>query len=371
MMKVLLLTTHLNRGGIGIYTVNLAKYLKQRSVDVTVASSGGDLECILADNGIPFEKLDIMTKSEVSFKVWKNLPVLVRLIRSGKFDIIHAQTRVAQVMAYISGKITKIPVVSTCHGFFKFRRFSRKLFPCWGERTIAISKSVRSHLLEDFRLNSSNVVLIYNGIELQRYLEVGKPDEELARELGIEPGDRVIGTIGRLSSVKGYKYLIRAFKDTVSRYDNIHLLLVGEGPEEKALRDEVQQLGLQDNVIITPGGKPLERYLSVMDVFCLPSIHEGLGLSLMEAMASGRACIASKVGGLVELIDHEKNGILVPPEDASALGSAIARIIDDIPLKQHLAACAKNKAADSFSIEDTVTGTIEVYEDVLVNWLTG
>ncbi len=365
-MKILLLTTHLNIGGVGVYTVNLARHLKKEGLDVTVASGGGELERVLSEDGVPHVALDIRTKVEFGVKVWKAVPALVKLIASGPFQLLHAQTRVAQVLGCLAGKITGVPLVSTCHGFFKHRRLSRRIFPCWGERVIAISKSVRGHLLEDFSVPPGRVTMIYNGIELERYVFLGPgKDHGLMREIGLSTGATVAGAVGRLSSVKGFKYLISAFKDVVSRRPGIQLLLVGEGPEEDALHRQVRELGLENKVFFTPGGGGMEKYLSLLDIFCLPSLHEGLGLSLMEAMAAARACIASNVGGLSELITSGVDGILVPPKDAEALSAAISRLAEDTRLRQELAKNARKKAAMSFSIEESVARTIEVYEQVL------
>lgn len=366
-MKVLLLATHLNVGGIGIYTVNLARHLKTAGVDVTVASAGGDLENVLSASGIRHVTMDIRTKFEFAPGVWKALPGLNRLVTGDGYQLLHAQTRVAQVLASSSGTSTGVPFISTCHGFFEHRRLSRKLFPCWGQRVIAISDSVREHLLNDFRLTPDRVTRIYNGIELDRYRggEPGIKDSALITDIGLDPDAPVVGTTARLSSVKGIGHLVNAFKEVVSRHRNAQLLIVGKGPKKNSLEKQVQALNMQKKVFMVPGGASIEKYLFLMDIFCMPSMHEGLGLSLMEAMAAGRACIASNVGGLPELITNEKNGILVPPGDPGALGRAILRLLDDGEFRRSLAENAKKKAFNDFSIERSVEKTIEVYREVI------
>ncbi len=365
-MKILLLTTHLNMGGIGIYTVNLARYLAKAGASVTVASSGGDLEGRLREEGVEHFHLDIKTKTELGPAVWKALPRLNRLVRDGGYDILHAQTRVAQVLACVSGKITGRPYISTCHGFFRYKRLGRKLFPCWGDRVIAISESVRRHLVDDFGFPAERVKLVFNGIELENYPSGGpEKDTDLLDSIGLARDATVIGSVGRLSSVKGYKYLVAAFGDLTSGPGRLQLLIVGDGPEKDILREQVSRLGLDENVFMVPGGASLGKYLGLMDVFCLPSVHEGLGLALMEAMASGRACVASDVGGLSELITHEKDGLLVPPEDPRALSESIARLTNDVSLRESFGKKAREKAARNFSIEESVTKTMEVYREVI------
>jgi len=365
-MKVLLLTTHLNIGGVGVYTVNLAKYLRKEGIDVKVASSGGDLENILAREGVEHLKINIKTKSEFGPAVWKALPVLARLARQHKFQIIHAQTRVAQALACMCQRMTGVPFVSTCHGFFRHDRLSRRVFPCWGDKVIAISDGVRAHLVTDFGLPAGRIVRIYNGIELENYRgDDPSRKDGILDDLKLDRGAAIVGTVGRFSSVKGFRYLVGAFENVAAKYPQARLVIVGKGPEEQALNRKIRQLGLEDKAHIVSNSMPDEKYLYLFDVFCLPSIQEGLGLSLMEAMAAGRACVASDVGGISELIADEKEGILVPPGDERALSAAIMRLVGDDDLRRELAQNARKKAMEKFSIKDTVKSTMEVYREVV------
>ncbi|MBU0547261.1 MAG: glycosyltransferase, partial [Candidatus Omnitrophica bacterium] len=140
-MKILLITTHINFGGISSYTFSLAKALINNGHEVVCASSSGEMHNIFKRNGIRTINIPINTKSELNPKILMSLIRLLLLNRTEKFDIIHAQTRVAQVLAYYMSKLTKIPFVSTCHGFFR-RNMGRQLYPCWGAVVIAISEQV-------------------------------------------------------------------------------------------------------------------------------------------------------------------------------------------------------------------------------------
>ncbi|MGB2601062.1 MAG: glycosyltransferase family 4 protein [Candidatus Omnitrophota bacterium] len=367
-MKILLLTTHLNTGGISTYTVNLARYLKGAGIEVTVASSGGNLTANLEKEDIPHVVLDIRTKSEFGIKVWKALPKLKRLVGDGNYDIIHAQTRVAQVLASLVKRSMGVPFISTCHGFFKSQRISRRLFPCWGDKVIAISKSVSAHLIEDLHVPKERVKMIYNGIELDRYQVPGASMEKnvLKENIGLGEDAFTVGTVGRLSPVKGHAYLIDAFKEAIRKQPGMQLLIVGEGPDEEMLKEKVRKAEITDKVFFAPGNDvPLEEYFSIMDIFCLASTSEGLGFSLMEAMAAGRPCIASNVGGLAELIIHTEDGLLVPSRDVSALGDAIHKLFSDGSLRQQLSDKARKKALSSFSIKDSVKKTVEVYKEIV------
>lgn len=365
-MKVLLLTTHLNVGGIGIYILNLARYLNKNGVEVAIASSGGELLPKLVSEDIPFIRLDIKTKADFGIKMWRSIPEVVKIVKEGNFDVVHAQTRVAQVAACLSRFFTKVPVVTTCHGFFQSKKLFRKLFPCWGDRAIAISKSVKGHLVNDLGAREEKVDVVYNGIDLDEYAAFSnEKDSALMSSLGISDDDIVIGTVGRLSPVKGYRFLLPALKIVLGSFSNVKLLMVGEGPEKKYLENEIEKLGISGNVVMTPGGSGLLKYMELMDVFCMPSVHEGLGLSLMEAMASGRACVASDIGGLSELITNGFDGFLVRSQDPDSLSEGIIHLIQDEKLRRQFSWNARVKAFREFAMEKSGERTIKVYEEAI------
>ena len=251
-------------------------------------------------------------------------------IKEKNIDIIHSNTRVTQVLSCIIEWLSGKPFVSTCHGFFK-KRFFRKIFPCWGKKVIAISQQVKEHLLKDFAVKEKDIVVIHNGIDVDRFRN-HKPEnsafggrEQLKTDLGLGSGP-VVGIIARLSDVKGHIYLIEAMKKVLKALPDAQLLIAGEGKMKDELVSLARHLGLEGKVFFLPQVCDTVKVLSIMDVFVMPSLKEGLGLALMEAMACGLAVIGSDVGGIKSLIQHDYNGLLVEPEDTVALSSAILEI---------------------------------------------
>lgn len=364
-MKVLIAATHLDKGGIAFYTVNLARHLKLLGIYSEVLSSGGELTGVLEKEGITHIQLPIRTKSEFGPAMWKALPSAVREVRKGAFDIIHAQTRVTQVMSEAILRSTGTPYVTTCHGFFKHRRLSRRILPCWGEKVIAISKSVKEHLVSDMKVPEKKVELVYNGIDLKEYGSMHKGMRgEVLREIGIDDSTVVVGTVGRLSPVKGFKYLIEAFDMVASKRKDMSLLFVGQGPEGETLMKQAKDSGLGDKIFFIAGKRPLGEYLSAMDIFCMPSLKEGFGLAVVEAMASGKPCIVSTAGGLKEIVTDGEDGVLVVPASARGLAEAIVRVAGDPGLMERFSKSAEKRALD-FSLEKSAKGTREVYRSVL------
>jgi len=358
-MNVLILTTHFNTGGITSYVLTLAKGLIQKGHSVCVVSSGGDREAELARTGADHVRMDIRTKSEISYKVFIHLPAIIKLARERHCDVIHAQTRITQVMAAIISFWTKIPYVATCHGFFRPRLF-RKIFPCWGKATIAISQQVQKHLIDDFGCVAQKVFLVPHGLSAisQRWSAQEKSQRRSALQL--RPGP-IVGIVARLSDVKGQDVLIRAMKEVVGRVPEAHLVIVGEGKTEPLLRALVHELSLEECVHFFPVANSEESLLPLFDVFAMPSRQEGLGLSVMEAQAQGLAVVASHVGGIPSLIEHGKTGILVAKESAKELADAIVDLLEH-PLKRvQLGQAAKTFAEKHFSLDVMVSETLNVY----------
>lgn len=362
-MNVLLLTTHLNIGGVAVYTVNLAKALKKEGVSVYVASGGGELLPVLKKNHIHHIKMGIKTKFEFHPKLIPAFFALRKIVKKYEIDVIHAHTRVSQVLAYFLSRATGAAFVSTCHGFFKHRRLSRKVFGAWGDHTIAISDAVRDHLINDFRLKESKVHLVYTGVECEKHEpSPAKNGNDTRLTEGVLRNHPVVGTITRLSPVKGLKYLIFAMKDILRKNQEVRLLFVGEGPEKASLRELSKSLGMEKSVFFAPNTINTQKYLSIMDVFVFCSLEEGLGLSLLEAMAADRPCVATAVGGVPSIVEDGITGILVPPKDQDALKAAILKLLNEKEFARSLAERARALVKEKFSLEKMVKEVIDVYK---------
>ncbi len=352
----------MNIGGIGRYVTNLAKALKGKGHSVFVASSGGELEKVLSKgNGIKHLYLNIRTKSELSPKIIKSFFALKSFIAKEKIDLIHAHTRVTQVLAALLSYYQKVPYVTTCHGFFK-KRLGRRIFGCWGQKAVAISEAVKNQLIHDFKVDENRVVLIHTGIELDKFLQ-NISDEKAAkskRRWNLD-GAHVIGTIGRLSSVKGQDVLLRAAKRLVEDFSDVKVLLVGDGPDEDRLRRLSAKLGLDKNVIFAGSVDDTIEAIPAMDIFILPSIKEGLGLSLVEAMAFGRPCIASRVGGIESLIEDGVTGMLVKPGDPDELARAVKYMFYNQEKAEVFKEAARKRVVEDFDIEKMASQVEKVY----------
>jgi len=362
-MRVLFLTTHFNMGGITRYILTLSRELSAAGHPVYVVSSGGDGLAELDDLGIAHLEVNIRTKFLLSWKVLRAIPQLRRYVREHEIDIIHAHTRVTQTLAALLSRVTGVPYVTTCHGFFR-AKWIRRALPFWGRRVIAISEQVREHLKKDFRIPDDKIALARNGIPLEKFCPVSPETKALKKKEHGFQDCLVIGIIARLSPVKGHRLPIHAMEKIRSRLAQARLMVVGTGKEQGLLSALVQKFQLTRDVRFYPSVNRTMEFLQVFDCFVLPSLQEGLGLSVMEAQAAGVPVVASRVGGIPSLIEDGVDGLLVEPNRADLLAGAVIRILQDRALADGLAARAREKALREYGADIMAQKVLDVYHSV-------
>ena len=365
-MNILLIAKHLNIGGIGWYTVNLARYLKKLNVNVFVASCGGELVRELDKDSIVHLALDLNTKSEISPKVFFAVNKLSQFVRENKIELVHAQTRVTQVLSYFVAKQTGIAYVSTCHGFYKIR-FWRKLFPFLGRRVIFVSEYCKNSFSQALSIPPEKIKVIHNGIDLAKFHDLpdDKSKEEVKDMLGLDLNNPVIGTIARLSPAKRIDILLEVFKKVKSTIPQAQLLIIGGGPEEENLKQKARMLSILENVKFVDSVSSTVNALSAIDVFVTCTEVKSFGLGIVEAMAGALAVVASRVGGIPEVLKDKKNGFLVNFNDQDGFKELIIMLLKDKQLRLSIGQEARKSALSYFSLERMAKQTLEVYQEVL------
>jgi len=363
-MNILYITNHLNIGGITSYVLTLGTGLRNRGHNIYVASSGGVMFSKFIEEGMIFIPIPIKTKKEISPKIIMSEFTLSAAIQRFNIDLIHSHSRTTQVLAQLLARKTGLPHVYTCHGFFK-RRILRRLFPCWGDKIIAISQQVKEHLVQDFKVDEKKIVVIHNGIDVNKFLfQPAGLALEARKKLGLKGGP-VVGIVARLSEVKGHKYLIQAMKDVLREIPDAQLLICGDGKEKEGLVKLVNHLGIDRSVNFSGQARGTKEILSAMDVFVMPSLKEGLGLALMEAMAAGLPVIGSDIGGIKTLIHDGTNGLLVRPAGVEELSRAIITLLKDHDKANLFGKKAQDFIRENFSREKMAEETERVYQECL------
>src|SRR3989338_2483195 len=368
MTNVLHLTTHVNVCGITSYIRLLTKEMRGLGYQFYVASSGGNQRETIEKSGVYCKRFNIKTKSELSPKLYFAILPLVRFVKREKIDMMHAHTRVTQVLAWWIRLFTGIPYVSTCHGFYK-HRLGRKLFPAWGNHVIAISGPVEDMLKEKFDVPGNRASTIFNAVDIDdlnaRYQQ--KNPITIRNELNIEPNAPVVGIIARVVVDKGHEYFLRAVnKLSNGQFPNIIILIIIEGPNLTKIENLVDGLAMQNKVRFLGSLHDVTYALSVMDIFVLPAIwREGFGLSIIEAMAVKKPAIVTNIWALNALIEDRVNVILVPPKDEHALAEAITELLTNNSLYQTLSENGFAMVKERFSIPIMAANMSKLYQEVL------
>jgi glycosyltransferase involved in cell wall biosynthesis len=299
------------------------------------------------------------------FELW-------RLMRQKRFQIVHTHTSKGGLLGRMAACLAGVPVViHTPHGhvFYGYSGALLSQIFIWLERwaarfTDSIIALTSADAEEHVRFKIAapeKIAVIHSGVDFAPFDAGGEEREAMRRSLGIDPQGLVIGSIGRLTAIKGQADLIQAFAGVQSRVDNAWLLLVGDGEERQVLEEKARSLGLAEWVVLPGWREDIPDLLRAMDIFALPSLNEGMGKALVEAMYAGLAAVASRVGGIPELIEHGREGLLVPASRPDLLEEAMVKLAVDEEQRRQLGGAAAQKARD-YSVESMIDKIEALYE---------
>ena len=278
---------------------------------------------------------------------------LIRLYRDLKVDVVHTHLSTSSLNGCLAAKLARIPCVATVHGM------SGKLSFAFADRMIGVSKGVRAHLIGQ-GVASSKIEVVYNGIPSPPAID----RQSVRDEFGFGIDDLVIGTVARLTPMKGIDTLVRAFKILSDSVPSARLLLVGSGDGEAEYRSLVASLGMENRVVFAGYRDPVWPALSAMDLFAFPSLKEAMGMSVVEAMMMGLPAVSTDVGGLPEVVTADA-GVLVPAREEKAMASALIALARDESLRRELGEGAKRRAEQVFGAPKMIEETLAVYERLL------
>lgn len=319
-----------------------------------VLFNGGRLGKEIEKLGIP-----VAVFPEAEWGSGKMFLELARQFKQSKLDLIHTHKYKDTILAAPAAKLCGIPhVVRTVHGlrepFKGMQAFKMNVYEAI-ERTIhrhcvdAII-GVSSQIERKYRGEGavSRVVCIRNGIDLDgRTTKVDR--NSIRRDLGVDMGICLIGTVGRLTPVKGLTYLLQSVSILLRQRANVRLLIVGDGVIRKDLEAQARDLGISENVVFLGHREDTQELLQALDIFVLPSLSEGIPMALLEAMAASRAVVASRVGGIPEIVEDGVEGILVEPMDVNRLAESCVRLIDSPETAMKMGEQARKRVVQDFS----------------------
>ena len=362
-LNVIHLVEELTIGGLEkiLTTIVLNLDKKKYNVSVWCLREGGFFADKLVKEGIDVKILHIST-SRNPLSIYK----LYRFLKSHKFDIIHTHAYSAGTIGRMSAFLAGVPVIiSHNHSVYdyygKFYNLVEWFLSLITDRVICISEVVNGFANKTQRINSKKLITIHNGIDDVCDL-TEKSSSDLKKELGIPINHPVICTISHMEEHKGLKYLLEAASLLLQSKNDVSFLLVGEGVLKKELKILCADLKIEKNVIFAGEQSDISEILSLSDIFVLPSLREGLPLTILEAMACGKPVIATNVGGIPEIVKDGENGILVYPKDPETLYMAMNELLGDREKREKMGRIGKRVCDESFRTKTMVEKVEDLYD---------
>jgi glycosyltransferase involved in cell wall biosynthesis len=291
---------------------------------------------------------------------------LRRLIEQTRPDVVHLHSRRgADVLGGLAARLARpIPrvVLSRRVDNPEPRLWVRVKYRLY-DKVITISEGIRRVLLEE-GLPPEKVVCVPSAVDHQAF-EAECDREWYHQEFDIPPGSCVIGVIAQLIERKGHRYLIEALPPVFAKHPDVRVLIFGKGPMEAAIRSQITAAGLEEHVRLVGFRADLARVLPCVQMLVHPALMEGLGVALLEAAAAGLPIIATRAGGMPEIVRDGENGLLTPPGDVQALVKALEAMLGDPQRSRRMGRRGREIVAEQFSIDAMVDGNLAVYRSLL------
>ncbi len=301
---------------------------------------------------------------------------LLSLCMRQRFDIVHTHTAKAGALGRLAARLSGTPViVHTPHGHNFYGYFGpqasavviyiERMLTRLTDRIIALTELEKKDNIAFNVAADSKIDVIRQGLELGAYAPDAGRAADLKKALGIAAGENVVGMVGRLEPVKGSRYFIEAAAIVVKAVPQTKFIVVGEGGLRAELEKRTRELGIDSHVVFTGWREDVPALLSVMDLLVMPSRNEAVGMALIEAQARGIPVVATNVGGIPEVVENGRTGLLVGPDDAAALAGAITQLISDPARRLAMGAEARAWVAGKFDADTMAARISDLYMELL------
>ena len=361
-------------GGMKRHLVSLAAYTASRGLPVAVACPAkGTIRAEVEDTGIKTFPLGLHGQVTPLYD-WLAVMQLTSHLRRGGYSLVHAHGTKAALIARPAALLAgTMAVFYTVHNSIYFGGLpdwqqqamaaSERLLARKTDRIIAVSEDLRRELIDRTGINPGLVITIPNGIEVPARMPSGST-VQFRRRLNLPPLGRLVGTVARLAPQKGLADFLNAAA-ILCPNTSTSFVVAGDGPLREILENQKHNLGLANRVFFLGHLEDVPSLLRALDIFVLPSLTEGFPLSLLEAMAAGLPVVATRVGGVPEIVSHGVTGLLVPPGSPDVLAGAIQELLENHDLAAAMGQAGRYRVAHSFSLDAMVDRTLEQYQQVL------
>ena len=295
------------------------------------------------------------------------LPALLRIIRTKRIDILHMHGYGATTFGRIAAGIRGIPTILHEHANLTdtpwFQKIADAILEPETDIALAVSESTAEFVVKARQLPPDKVKVVYLGVPMEEFSRRRSATEiaEARAELGVGPDEVLIGSVTRLHDSKGNDYLVEAARLVLDQRPQARFLVFGEGPLRDDLDAHARRLGLGDRFRFAGFARDVAQVVSAFDMSVFPSLWEGTPLTVFEALAMGRAIVATDADGLMDVLTHERDAIVVPKRDAAALAAAMVRLIDEPQTRARLGEAAR-VSARQYDIATFITKMQRLYD---------
>jgi glycosyltransferase involved in cell wall biosynthesis len=384
-IRVLRVIARLNMGGPALHVAYLTAGLAERGYETTLVAGrlapGEDSMAFVAEGlGIDVERIDELHREISPFRDTLAIARLARLIRRVRPHILHTHTAkagaVGRLAALLAGDARPPIVVHTFHGhvlrgyFDPMRTAGFRALERWLARSstalVAVSPQVRDDLVALGIAPREQFAVVRLGIELEQRVAADRDGRgESRRILGIGPDRFAVGWIGRMTGVKRTQDVLRAFRRLRDQGVDACLCMIGDGPDRPAVERFAHELGIMRDTLFLGYQEEVAQFYAAFDAMILPSINEGTPVSAIEALAAGRPVVATRVGGVPDVVREGEDGFLVEPGDVDALADRLARLAGDPALRERLGAAGRARVIPRYSVERLVDDHDLLYRSLL------
>jgi glycosyltransferase involved in cell wall biosynthesis len=363
--------TSVVRGGVEEHVLSLVKRLDRRHFTVSLVAPPELLDAFEADlKGVEVQTLAVTVDAPWRPRHVRDLVRVYRFIRRQRPDIVNCHLLRATFIGAPLAKLAGVRrVIATNHGPDPWRHGPIKgwygvdrLVGRFIDLTIAVCASAKDALVRTKGLSADGIIVINNGRELEDF-EPLVPAEAAAvrRELQLPATDPVVVIVGRLETQKGHQFALDAMPLVLARHPRTRLLLVGDGALRASLEKQARAVGVADSVTFTGFRRDVRRLLGVADVVALPSLWEGLPLTLIEALAMAKPVLATAVNGAPDVVVDGHTGLLVPPGDSQAFGRRLVELLDAPDRAACLGRAGREHVLANFTIDRQIEETARCY----------
>lgn len=350
-------------GGAEVFTVGLASSLPRDRFDVRVCagrSAKGFPVDLLDEAGIPWFSLGRTGRDPRPFRR------LYRYLREERIDVLHTHMFGSNVWGTVVGRLARVPVIVAQEHTWSYegqpirKLLDGQLIGRFATRFVAVSEADRQRMISIEHVKPEKTAVIPAAL-VRRERATGR---DARADLGIPAGAPVVGTVASMRAQKAHGVLVDAFAEVLRSLPDAHLVLVGDGECRRETEAHVQGRGLTERVHLTGNRADVPDLISAFDVSALSSDYEGTPLFVFESMSLGKPVVATAVGGLREVIEDGRSGVLVPPQDPPALARALAGLLRDPARRESIAAAGRDRLED-FTVERAAERFAALYEELL------